>query len=128
MPQAQTGQVNAGNLWRRIPNGTRVRLRENTLEGVIDGLTELVVGPGRNPDGRTQYRINLGDPDRMLVAEDALLIIVDAEGLVLMRKEKVDYRRLVTEQLRGGFSADRFVRIGYMAGHKPARGVEGAAL
>ena len=109
MPQGQTGQVNVGNFWRRIPNGTRVRLRENTQEGVIDGLTELVVGPGRNPDGRTQYRINLGDPSRMLVAEDALLIIVDAEGLVLMLKEKVDYRRLVTEQLRGGFSADRFV-------------------
>lgn len=112
MPQGQTGQVNAGNFWRRIPDGTRVRLRENAQEGVIDGLTELVVGPGRNPDGRTQYRINLGDPDRMLVAEDALLILVDAEGLVLMLKEKVDYRRLVTEQLRGGFSADRFVRNG----------------
>ena len=109
MRQSQTAQVNAENFWKRIPNGTRVRLRENAQEGVIDGLTELVVGPGRNPDGRTQYRINLGDPNRMLVAEDALLIIVDAEGLVLMLKEKVDYRRLVTEQLRGGFSADRFV-------------------
>ena len=109
MPQDQTGQVTAGNLWRRIPNGTRVRVRENAQEGLIDGLTELVVGPRRNPDGRTQYRINLGDPDRMLVAEDELLIIVDAEGLVVMCKEKMDYRRLVTEQLRGGFSADRFV-------------------
>ncbi|HET9575185.1 MAG TPA: hypothetical protein VFP04_02220 [Nitrospira sp.] len=109
MQEVQTGSVKAGNSWRRIPNGTRVRLRENAQEGVIDGLTELVVGPSRNPDGRTQYRINLGDPDRMLVAEDALLIMVDAEGLVLMLKEKVDYRRLVTEQLRGGFSADRFV-------------------
>lgn len=127
MPQGQTGQVNAENFWRRIPNGTRVRLRENAQEGVIDGLTELVVGPGRNPDGRTQYRINLGDTDRMLVAEDALLIVVDAEGLVFILKEKVDYRRLVTEQLRGGFSADRFVRNGYMAGHKSARGAEGAA-
>ena len=109
MPQDQTRTNSVQNMWRRIPNGTRVRLRENAQEGVIDGLTELVVGPGRNPDGRTQYRINLGDPDRMLVAEDALLIMVDAEGLVLMLKEKVDYRRLVTEQLRGGFSADRFV-------------------
>ena len=109
MPQVQTEQVNAGKFWRRIPDRTRVRLRENSQEGVIDGLTELVVGPGRNPDGRTQYRIKLGDPDRMLVAEDALLIMVDAAGLVLMLKEKEDYRRLVTEQLRGGFSADRFV-------------------
>ena len=109
MPQGQIAQVNAVSFWRRIPNGTRVRLRENAQEGVIDGLTELVVGPGRNPDGRTQYRVNLGEPDRMLVAEEALLMIVDAEGLVVMRKENVDYRRLVTEQLRGGFSADRFV-------------------
>jgi len=76
---------------------------------VIDGLTELVIGPGRNPDGRTQYRINLGDPARMLVAEDALLIVIDKEGLVFMVKQNVDYRRLVTEQLRGDFSADRFV-------------------
>jgi hypothetical protein len=45
----------------------------------------------------------------MLVAEDALVIVIDEEGLVLMRKEKIDYRRLVTEQLRGGFSEDRFV-------------------
>ncbi len=109
MQQTQTGSVKAGNTWRRIPDGTRVRLRENAREGVIVGLTELVIGPARNPDGRSQYRINLGDPDRTLVAEDALLILVDEEGLVLMLKEKVDYRRLVTEQLRGGFSADRFV-------------------
>ena len=109
MTQEQTGSVNLRSTWRRIPDGTRVRLRENAQEGVIDGLTELVVGRERNPDGRTQYRINLGDPERMLVAEDALLILVDAEGVVLMLKEKVDYRRLVTEQLRGGLSADRFV-------------------
>ena len=95
--------------WKRIPDGIRVRLRENAQEGVIDGLTELVIGPARNPDGRTQYRINLGDPERMLVAEDALLIVVDKEGLVFMQKEKAEYRRLVTEQLRGGFSEDRFV-------------------
>ena len=95
--------------WKRIPDGIRVRLRENAQEGVIDGLTELVIGPARNPDGRTQYRVNLGDPERMLVAEDALLIVVDKEGLVFMLKEKAEYRRLVTEQLRGGFSQDRFV-------------------
>jgi hypothetical protein len=95
--------------WKRIPDGIRVRLRENAQEGVIDGLTELVIGPSRNPDGRTQYRINLGDPERMLVAEDALLILIDKDGLVFMLREKLDYRRLVTEQLRSGFSADRFV-------------------
>lgn len=110
MTQSQIGSINEKKLtWRRIPDGTRVRLRENAQEGVIDGLTELVVGPGRNPDGRTQYRINLGDPARMLVAEDALLIVIDKEGLVFMVKQNIDYRRLVTEQLRGGFAADRFV-------------------
>lgn len=110
MTQPQIGSINQRKAtWRRIPDGTRVRLRENAQEGVIDGLTELVIGPGRNPDGRTQYRINLGDPARMLVAEDALLIVIDKEGLVFIVKQNIDYRRLVTEQLRGDFSADRFV-------------------
>jgi hypothetical protein len=108
MPQNDSGKRAAGT-WRRIPDGIRVRLRENAEEGVIDGLTELVIGPARNPDGRTQYRVNFGGSERMLVAEDALAIVIDKEGLVLMRKEKVDYRRLVTEQLRDGFSEDRFV-------------------
>jgi len=36
----------------RIPDGTKVRFREDGREGIIDGLTELVVGPGRNPDSR----------------------------------------------------------------------------
>ena len=44
--------------WVRIPDGTKVRFRKDGCEGIIDGLTELVVGPGRNPDSRTQYRIN----------------------------------------------------------------------
>jgi len=110
MTQLPIGSINEKKpTWRRIPDGTRVRLRENAQEGVIDGLTELVVGPARNPDGRTQYRINLGDPARMLVAEDALLIVIDKEGLVFMVKQNTDYRRLVTEQLRDGFAADRFV-------------------
>jgi hypothetical protein len=109
MSQTQAGNQRAAKTWKRIPDGIRVRLRENTQEGVIDGLTELVVGPARNPDGRTQYRVNFGQSARMLVAEDALVIVIDEEGLVLMRKEKIDYRRLVTEQLRGGFSEDRFV-------------------
>ena len=108
MSQNESGN-SAARTWKRIPDGIRVRLRENAEEGVIDGLTELVVGSARNPDGRTQYRVNFGHTARMLVAEDALVIVIDEEGLVLMRKEKTDYRRLVTEQLRGGFSEDRFV-------------------
>lgn len=95
--------------WVRIPDGTRVRLREGRQEGVIDGLTELVVGPGRNPDGRTQYRLNLGDQARLLVAEDELLVLTDAEGLVLILKQKTEFRRFMTERLRAAFAADRFV-------------------
>jgi hypothetical protein len=95
--------------WVRIPDGTRVRLREGRHEGVIDGLTEFVVGPARNPDGRTQYRLKLGDQARMLVAEDELLVLTDAEGLILMLKQKVEFRRFMTERLRAAFAADRFV-------------------
>jgi len=96
--------------WMRIPNGTRVRLREGGQEGVIEGLTELVIGPGRNPDGRTQYRLNVGDPTRILVSQEGLQILTDADGIVLIVKEKVDYRQIVTEQLRAEFSADRFIQ------------------
>ena len=31
--------------WVRIPDGTKVRFREDGREGIIDGLTELVVAP-----------------------------------------------------------------------------------
>lgn len=95
--------------WVRIPDGTRVRLREGRQEGVIDGLTELVVGPRRNPDGRTQYRLNLGDQARLLVSEDELLVLTDAEGLVLISKQKAEFRRFMTDRLRAAFAADRFV-------------------
>jgi hypothetical protein len=93
----------------RIPDGTKVRLCEGGQEGVIDGLTELVVGPSRNPDGRTQYRLNVGDQARMLVAQEALLILTDVDGVVLILKEKIDYRRIVTERLRAELPTDRFV-------------------
>ena len=42
--------VHTGKRWVRIPDGTKVRFREDGREGIIDGLTELVVGPRRNPD------------------------------------------------------------------------------
>jgi hypothetical protein len=98
----------AGKTWTRIPNGTKVRLSEGGQNGVIDGLTEFVVGTGRNPDGRTQYRVNVGDAARLLIAQDGLLILTDADGVVLMLKENIDYRRIVTEQLRGALPVDRF--------------------
>lgn len=97
-------------MWLPIPNGTRVKLRTETLEGVIDGLTELVTGPDRNPDGRTQYRINVGVPTRHLVAEDNLTILLGGDDLVVMLRQNEPYRRCVTEQLRDKFSADRFTK------------------
>ncbi len=96
--------------WVRIPDGTKVRFREDGREGIIDGLTELAVGPGRNPDSRTQYRINVGDPDRTLAIEDDLLVLTDEDGVVLMMKQKGEYRRVVTQQLQAVFAADRFVK------------------
>ena len=56
-------------------------------EGIIDGLTKLVIGPGRNPDSRTQYRINVGDLDRTLAIEQELLVLTDADGGALMQVE-----------------------------------------
>jgi hypothetical protein len=103
-----TTRSDAKASWMRIPNGTKVRLAEGGMTGVIDGMTELVVGPGRNPDGRTQYRVNVGDPLRLLVAQEGLLILTDAGGMVLMHKANLEYRRLVTEQLRVELSTDRF--------------------
>jgi len=74
--------------WVRIPDGTKVRLREDGREGIIDGLTELVVSPSRNPDSRTQYRINVGNPDRTLAIEDDLLVLTDENGVVLNSEAK----------------------------------------
>jgi len=97
--------------WLRIPDGTMVRHRHKGHDGFIDGLTELATGPGRNPDGKTQYRINIRVPTRQLVTEDDLCILLDTENLVIMGKHKELYRRSVTEQLRGVFADDRFIRL-----------------
>ena len=110
MTNSKVEGVRTGKKWVRIPDGTKVRFREDGREGIIDGLTELVVGPGRNPDSRTQYRINVGDPDRILAIEDDLIVLTDADGVVLMVKQKGEYRRVVTQQLQAVFAADRFVR------------------
>ena len=84
-------------------------LLEGGQEGLIDGLTELVMGPGRNPDGRTQYRLNVGDRSRMLVGQGDLAVLTDKEGLVLIEKQNIEYRRLVTDQLRAELTSDRSV-------------------
>lgn len=97
--------------WVRIPDGTRVRDRSEAYEGVIDGLTELVSGSERNPDGKTQYRVNVGDSTRMLVSEEHLNILLDDQHLVLLARASELYRRSVTDRLRAVFSEDRFVPV-----------------
>jgi hypothetical protein len=111
MSEATSTSNQTTKTWVRIPDGTRVRLREGRQEGIIDGLTELVVGASRNPDGRTQYRIKLADQARILVSEDDLLVLTDAEGLILMVKQKVELRRSMTDRLRSALGADRFVPL-----------------
>lgn len=96
--------------WIRIPDGTMVRHRHEAYEGFIDGLTEIAAGPNRNPDGKTQYRINIGESIRQLVTEENLCILLDSENLVIMSRQKEPYRRSVTAQLRGNFSDDRFIK------------------
>ncbi len=107
-----TKQAASRTGWLRIPNGTRVRHRHDAYEGVIDGLTELVSGPQRNPDGRTQYRINTGEPTRMLASEDNLSILLDSKELIIVGREREEYRRLVTLQLRATMPEDRFIKSG----------------
>jgi len=96
--------------WVRIPDGTMVRHRQEAYEGFIDGLTEIATGPNRNPDGKTQYRINIGGSTRLLVTEEYLCILLDKEDLVIMARQKEPYRRSVTAHLRTKFADDRFVK------------------
>jgi hypothetical protein len=111
MGKEAQGQPVMTGLHPRIPDGTKVRHRSGEFEGLIDGLTELVIGPNRNPDKRTQYRINVGEPMRQLAVEGDLLILTDQEGLVLMPKQALEFRRFVTTQLHGLLPEDRFVPV-----------------
>jgi hypothetical protein len=97
--------------WVRIPDGTKVRFLKDGREGITNGLTELVVGPGSNHDGLTQYRGNAGDPDWTLAIENDLLVRTDEDGVVIMVKQKGEYRRMVARQLQVMFATDRFVKV-----------------
>lgn len=110
MTNGQQSQSQPASRWVRIPNGTKVRHRLDGHNGIIDGLTELVIGPNRNPDGKTQYRLNIGGSTRQLVTEDDLCVLLDSDGLVIMLREKEPYRRSITEQLHGVLSEDRFIQ------------------
>jgi hypothetical protein len=107
--------------WVRIPDGTRVRHRSEAYEGVIDGLTEIVSGSERNPDGKTQYRVNVGESTRLLVSEHHLNILLDNKQLVLLARESELYRRSVTNRLRAAFSEDRFVTVAGNASASPSK-------
>ena len=110
MKEGKDSKVETGKNWYRIPNGTKVRHRMGGDEGVIDGLTEIVQGTNLNADGRTQYRVHVAATSQVKLAADVdLLFLKDADGLVMMLREKIDYRRYVTERLHGVFSDDRFV-------------------
>lgn len=110
MNDGKAGGVETRKPWVRIPNGIRVRHRSEGKDGVVEGLTEIVTGAGRNPDGRTQYRIDVaGAPAMQLAAEDELLILTDEDGLVIILRQQEEYRRRVTERLHTAFAADRFI-------------------
>jgi hypothetical protein len=105
----------------RIPDKTKVRYRLEDHRGAVDGLTEMVTGVKRNPDGRTQYRIDVGQPQRLLAAEEDLVILLDDEGLIMMEKENAGYRQGITERLRGAFQEDRFSRATAVMANRPER-------
>jgi hypothetical protein len=113
MSKQHQGQPRRTIGWVRIPDGIKVRHRHEGHDGVIDGLTEMVVGPNRNPDGQTQYRLNIGTPLRQLVTEDDLCILLDTENLVIMTREKAPYRRYITERLHVALTDDRFIKAGH---------------
>jgi hypothetical protein len=121
MSIATTNRPTPVERWVRIPDGTKVRHRTEAYEGVIDGLTEIVSGPDRNPDKRTQYRIKVGDGMRLLVSENHLNILLDKEHLVLMNRESDLYRQNVTNRLRAVFPEDRFVPSGPSGSASPRK-------
>ncbi len=100
MAEVHATPIQTAKAWVRIPDGTRVRLRDGSQEGVVDGLTELVVGPGPKPGRSDAVSAQLCNQARRLVAEDELLVLNDAEGLVLILKQKVEFRRFMTDRLR----------------------------
>ncbi|HXV67831.1 MAG TPA: hypothetical protein VD738_02820 [Nitrospira sp.] len=111
MSASNTSLPRATQGWVRIPDGTKVRHLQDAYEGYIDGLTELVEGPARNPDGKTQYRVNVGSGARQLVSEENLRILLDRDNLVIIGREKEPYRRSMTKHLRACFEEHRFVHI-----------------
>src|SRR5207244_9144377 len=107
--------------WVRRTCKHSVLCRLEEQRGAVDGLTEMVTGVKRNPDGRTQYRIDVGQPQRLLAAEEDLVILLDDQGLIMMEKESAVYRQGITERLRGAFQEDRFCRATAVMANAPER-------
>ena len=121
MTNAKASSSSPTNQWVRIPDGTRVRHRSEAYEGVIDGLTVIISDAGRNPDGKTQYRVKVDGGTRMLVSEEHLNILLDKEKLILVRRESELYRRWTTDRLRTVFAEDRFVESGPTSQTSPCK-------
>ena len=77
----------------------------------IDRITEIVSVPNLNPYGKKQYIMNIWSPDRQLVTESDLSILIDDEDLVIMLRQKAPYRRAVTQSLHSVLAPDRFVKL-----------------
>lgn len=110
MDVERSGPQASERTWLRLPNGTKVRHREEGYEGIIDGVTEIVdKGAILNPDHKSQYRVHVGEPQRKLAGEDELLIMSDREGLMMIGKQPAGYRKQVTEWFRSRYSEEKFV-------------------
>jgi len=92
--------------WKPIENGTKVRHRQDSYVGVIDGLTEICKVPKRNPDGRTQYRVRVkGKENRELATEDDLESIKRAPR----KDEKFNVYVVQLEEVPEGTGKDVYV-------------------
>ena len=45
----------------------------------------------------------------MLTGQGDLAVLTDNDGLVLIAKQSIEYRRIVSDQLRAELTSDRFV-------------------
>ena len=103
-------QPRTATAWVRIPDGTKVKHRHEGHGEFNDALTKIVGRAYRNAEGKTQYRMNIGAPDRQRVTEGDLSILIDDEDLVIMLRQKAPYRRAVTQSLHSVLAPDRFVK------------------
>jgi len=92
--------------WKPIKNGTKVRHRQDSYVGFIDGLTEICKGPKRNPDGRTQYRVHVeGKKIRELATADDLKSI----KMMPRKDERFNVNVVQLKGVPGGTGKDVYV-------------------